>query len=193
MTDYVDLSTLKDYLRINPDDDTEDEILQMAITSASAAIDSATGRTFGPSTALEDRYYQVYRIDYDYFVNVDDVFDTTGLAVKASSDGGTTYTADVLFAPLPRQPGQPVRTLELNEGFATGEWVQVSGHFGYTAIPEPIRLATLLQANRYVKRRDAPYGVAGSVEMGSEMRLLNKLDPDVEVLIRPYKRIWVAA
>lgn len=56
--------------------------------------------------------------------------------------------------------------------------------------PSPIRQATLLQASRLFVRKNSPYGIAGSPDMGSELRLLAKLDPDVEVLVRPYRLQW---
>jgi hypothetical protein len=59
--------------------------------------------------------------------------------------------------------------------------------------PAPVKLACMLQASRLVKRRDSPFGVAGSPEFGSELRLLSKLDPDVENLLRPYRIPWTVA
>lgn len=53
----------------------------------------------------------------------------------------------------------------------------------FSPVPKPVSIATKLQASRWYKRRDAPFGVAGSPELGSELRLLPKLDPDVEVLL----------
>lgn len=59
--------------------------------------------------------------------------------------------------------------------------------------PEPVKLAAMIQASRLSKRRDSPFGVAGSPEFGSELRLLSKLDPDVETLLRPYRLPWMFA
>lgn len=56
----------------------------------------------------------------------------------------------------------------------------------FNPVPSTIKLATLMQAGRWAKRRDAPFGIAGSPETGSEMRLLAKLDPDVEVMLGGY-------
>jgi hypothetical protein len=70
--------------------------------------------------------------------------------------------------------------------------VQVTATWGWTAVPATIKKATLLQASRFYKRRDAPFGVAGSPDMGSEMRLLAKVDPDVEVMLGDYRRKWGA-
>jgi hypothetical protein len=50
-------------------------------------------------------------------------------------------------------------------------------------VPAAVKLATEIQAERFFKRRDAPFGVVGSAEFGNFARLLNKLDPDVELLI----------
>jgi len=55
-------------------------------------------------------------------------------------------------------------------------------------VPGPIHQACLIQTNRLIMRRDAPFGVAGSPEVGSEVRLLARLDPDVETMVRPYMR-----
>jgi hypothetical protein len=53
----------------------------------------------------------------------------------------------------------------------------------FSPVPAEVKLATELQASRWAKRRDAPFGVAGSPELGSELRILAKLDPDVEILL----------
>lgn len=53
----------------------------------------------------------------------------------------------------------------------------------FSPVPSMVKLATQLQASRWAKRRDAPFGIAGSPEMGSELRLLARLDPDVEILL----------
>lgn len=54
---------------------------------------------------------------------------------------------------------------------------------GFTTVPAAVKLACEIQASRWFKRNDAPFGVAGSAEMGTELRLLARLDPDVEVLL----------
>jgi len=51
------------------------------------------------------------------------------------------------------------------------------------------KVATVLQANRLLKRRHAPFGVAGSPELGSELRLLARVDPDVAVSLRGLGRM----
>jgi hypothetical protein len=71
--------------------------------------------------------------------------------------------------------------------------VEVAALWGWTSVPPTIMQANLIQAARFLKRRDAPFGVAGSLELGSEIRLLSKLDPDVALMVGAYKRNWGAA
>jgi hypothetical protein len=57
-----------------------------------------------------------------------------------------------------------------------------------------VEQATLLQASRFHARRFSPYGVAGSPELGSELRLLAKLDADVELALSKAQLVrWWAA
>lgn len=72
------------------------------------------------------------------------------------------------------------------EDVGTGE-----GEDGYE-IPASVQLATLIQGSRLVSRRNSPYGVAGSPEMQSELRLLSELDPDVRELLRNDRVMWGA-
>lgn len=53
-------------------------------------------------------------------------------------------------------------------------------------VPSSIKLAAQLQAARWYKRQDAPYGVLGSPEFGNYTRLLAQLDPDVQLLLDGY-------
>jgi hypothetical protein len=54
-----------------------------------------------------------------------------------------------------------------------------------TSLPSRVKEAGLLQAGRLFKRQTAPLGIAavGTGDGGSGMRLLAKLDPDVELLL----------
>jgi hypothetical protein len=61
------------------------------------------------------------------------------------------------------------------------------------SVPTGVILAALIQANRYYKRRDAWAGVAGSPDMGNEIRLLAQLDPDVQTMLKPHKLYWWVA
>lgn len=194
--DYCSAAELKAYLRIGDTDD--DAEVALAITAASRAVDRATGRQFGATASTEERTYTPAwdrRRDL-YVVEVDDLMTTSGLAVEtadgtavavlvAVGDGG--YRLGPVNA---QQKGRPwtqfVTTTCTSEFTVTATW-------GWSAVPTPIKQATLIQAARLFGRRGSPFGVAGSPDLGSELRLLAKVDPDVEVIVGPYRRWWAAA
>src|SRR5665213_3535566 len=54
--------------------------------------------------------------------------------------------------------------------------------------PQRIRAAILLEASRLAKRSSSPEGWAGMSDMGVVVRILGN-DPDIERLIRRYKKL----
>ena len=77
MTDYVTLEDFRAWLRT--DDTFDDNLLQIAITSASFWIDQRCGRTFGPAAELaETRYFRpttATLADVDDIAGTDDLVD----------------------------------------------------------------------------------------------------------------------
>jgi hypothetical protein len=67
--------------------------------------------------------------------------------------------------------------------------VQVLGVFGWSAVPIAIRQATIILASRLFKRLDTPLGVSFD-ELGA-LRV-GRIDPDVEKLVGPYKKVRMA-
>jgi hypothetical protein len=218
-SNYAELDDLKRYLRIpgvyegtiNTEVDVYDDIiLTSVLTAASRSIDQATNRQFGISdnteaftyTMLEgrrfndqsERFYSpaVYRSPLKYHQEIDDLMTTSGLIIQTGPDMNTltTITDYTLFPYNAAPKGRPWTEIHINQ--RPGEVTTVTAKWGWTAIPETIKAATLIQAARFFKRRDAPFGIAGSPDMGSELRLLSKLDPDVAVMVVPYKRVWGA-
>ena len=123
------------------------------------------------------------------------------VAFDASGNGSYTNTTTAFrLAPFNAPSiGMPYRTLLFNVGVIPSiygfdaEGVQVTAKWGWSAVPAAVVNANLIQAARFLKRRDSPYGIAGSPDMGNEMRLLAKLDPDVALLLRHYKVLWGTA
>jgi hypothetical protein len=133
------------------------------------------------------------RPDYErgvWVIDIDDLDDVTGLVVLVGGSAVTLYTLEpvngvlkgtvwtrlVISADSSVQP-----TGAANEAAITGKW-------GWTTTPVPVGLAGRLQASRFASRRQSPYGVAGSPDQGSELRLLSRVDPDVGVSLRGYRR-----
>jgi hypothetical protein len=201
--DYATPSELGARVRIG--DALDDAQLSQAIAAASRAIDHATGRQFGQVASVEVRYYTAHwsRQSYRWEVEVDDLMTTTGLLMDVDilDRGDYPYSVDTSYVrtrpsnavakgrpwtQLSIVPFSPIQFSDARDA------IKVTALWGWTAVPSAIKQATLLQASRLLARRDSPFGVAGSPEMGNELRLLAKVDPDVAVALAPYRRWWGA-
>lgn len=199
--DYITLPEAKANLRIPTADTADDADLQLHITAASRNIDRFANRQFGKVDATTDRYYAAsYDRDWRcWTVQIDDLHSAAALEVAYDDAGDGTFTTDLEFtvgplsAPADGKPYEYLRITGTTRLTAIPDGVRVrSAGFGWNAIPKPVKDGVHLQVNRFFVRRNSPYGVAGSPELGNEMRLLNKLDPDVEVMVRPFQRYWAA-
>lgn len=197
MTDYCTKAELQQ--RLWPDDASPSEqdlqVMAQIIEGVSKQIESLTGRRFYAST--ETRYYTAEDGDD---LEVDDLLSVTSLS--CDEDGDRTYErtwAATDYDLLPENAtldGRPYTHIHItprgNYAFPVGirKGVKIVGSFGYGAtIPAMVREACLLQCERLIKRKDAPFGIAGSIELG-QMRLIPELDPDVKILLMPYMRMW---
>lgn len=190
---YTTLAELKASLGIT--DNVDDTALEAAITAASRMIDDYTERFFyrdGTTQAPVSRYYTPQDI---FVLMIDDIYQITEVAIDAAFD--QTYstvfaTSDYLVEPVnaPRKGWPYTRIL------ATGSYilpyplpqsVRVKGIWGWNAVPSEIAMATLLQASRLFARRQSPFGIAGAPDLGV-VRLSSRLDADVEVLCKPFRR-----
>lgn len=193
--DYATLAAFKSYLRIPADDVVDDAELALAITTASREIDGDAGRQFGVVAAPEAREYEPYwdKGSSTLMVDVDDFQSVTGLVVVV--DGTVVDSGD--YVKLPRNAaakGRPWERLRFTE-LSSGELATVTAPWGWTAVPDTVEQGTLIQANRVLVRRNSPMGIAGSPELGNELRLLARMDPDVALALRSgrYVRVWGAA
>lgn len=201
--DYASLSEMRAYLRIDDEYDTTDDAqLALAITAASRAIDRSTNRQFGLSASAVAR---VYTAEWStthsrYTADIDDVMTTASMVVKtADSTEGSYDTTHTDYQLLPFNAAGDTRPWT-RVMFPRGTSVpcgpgriQVTASWGWSTVPDTIKQACLIQASRFHKRRDSPFGIAGSPDLGNELRLLDRLDPDVAVLLSPYRRWWGAA
>lgn len=184
--DYVDPDDLSEYVRI--DDDVDDVWIQWAVTAASRAMDRHCRRQFGQLAAPQARRYRLRRDRRRcaWVAPIDDLMDVTGLLIE----GVAAVAPD--FSPLnAAEDERPWEALVIPDSVVSAlatPFVTVTGKWGWTGIPVTIEQATAIQSGRLLKRRDALFGVAGSPEAGSEVRLLARLDPDVAVLVPLYRR-----
>ncbi len=189
--DYITSDDLKDYRRI--DDMIDDATIEIAVTSASRAVDDHCNRQFGVVDAPEER---LYTAEYDYglgrwVVEIDDLQTAAALAIEVADVGTVdSYLLEPLNAVLKGKAWTRLVVKTDSSATPTGETgeVAVTASWGWTTFPLSVVQATMLQASRFVSRQESPYGIAGSPEAGSEMRLLTRVDPDVGVALRGYRR-----
>jgi hypothetical protein len=219
---YATLDQMRDWLRIRGEDDTDDDdLLTLKLGASSRAVDTATGRQFGKVASAQTRTYPLRwsRTLGRHVADMDDLMDLTGLAVTIEGvAGGADTTVDSDHYKLrPRNAvadlmaytyivisnsvpgcGCPAGYFSggrncLRELSMTAPWGWDAAIGGWDTYPEPVVEATLLQASRLNIRRDSPYGIAGGSDSGTEMRLLERLDPDIAPIIADYVRTgWVA-
>lgn len=193
--DYLTLGQMKGWLRLT---DTNDDVeLATCITAASRAVDRCTGRQFGQVAVAETR---TYRAEYDgrcraWLVEHDDLGDLTGFQVAIDGTAVTAYSFEPLNA---LAKGRVYTRLRLGSGAesfpgAAGSLVELTGRWGWPSVPATVQQAVKTQAHRFFARRDSPFGIAGSPDAGNELRLLAKVDPDVELMLNAYRRRWFAA
>ncbi|MGL5911662.1 MAG: hypothetical protein ACRCZP_16800 [Phycicoccus sp.] len=176
--DYVTVTELADHVgQGNPIDVDPDDAARI-VAAASRAVDQHCRRQFGVVAAPEPRRYVVEAGR----ARVDDLMTVAGALI------GATPLVELDFRPLDAPVlGRPWASLLL-PGWADGALVTVTARWGWTTVPDAVKYATLLQASRFLARRGTPFGVAGSPEMGNELRLLARVDPDVAVALAPYRR-----
>jgi len=190
---YTTASVVKSRLGIT--DTASDTILANIIEAVSREIDNYCGRRF--YAEAETNYYTAVT---PTFVMTDDIVSVTSLLTDSGGDRtyATTWsTADYDMIPYnAANKDQPYTGIEVAENgdyeFPTiKKGVKITGSFGYCTTatqPGTITEACNLQAQRIFKRKDAPFGVMGSADMGTVM-VIPKLDPDVKLMLDPYRRI----
>lgn len=191
--DYITTAELKAALRIG--DAVDDAELPAVVTAASRAIDQHCNRQFGTVDAPEQRWYtarfSVRRCRW--VLDIDDLMSAVGLAVLVDATVVTKYTLEPRNAAALGRPWTRLVFAVDAEKQPDGSQDQgaITAPWGWTAFPTQVKQAAKLQGSRFVARRDSPYGVAGSPQDGSEVRLLARVDPDVAVslagLVRPRK------
>lgn len=172
---------------LTPDDDEIDQV----VTSVSRAIDDYCGRFFYSVAGTV-----VYTATDYLFQPMNDFSVVTSVKTDEDNDGTpeVTLTANTDYRLVTNQdvPGWPYTGVRITSfGSHTlpvlvTEGVQIVGTRGWAATPAPVVAATLVQSTRLHARRNTPLGVAGSPE-GGIVRLLSRLDPDVELMLRPYR------
>ena len=193
---YASLNDLKTALRIS--DGVDDSLLEVALESASRLVDEYTMRSFyNAGTAT-----RVFVPSDDDWVAIDDAVSISSIAVSTllnKTFDQTWSTNDYQLEPLngvvDGLTGWPITRIRAvgvyefpydeDDEIAT---VQVTGVWGWSAVPIAVKQATIIQAMRIFKRLDSPLGVISSPDTGY-FRVSSRIDPDVAMLLNSYRKL----
>lgn len=171
-----------------------DALIERAINAVSRAIDKYCGfprRKFWKDVTPTTH---VYAPEYTDALYVDDIADKTGLVVTTN---GNTWTTDE-FTLFPLNAEQLNPSYAYTKILATGSrlfpqdrtgrpTVMITGYHGWSAVPDEVTEACIIRSTSILKRKDAPFGVAGFGEFGTSVRIRAE-DPDVADLLGPLRR-----
>lgn len=164
----------------------DDPFLADYSTAAARGVDDYCNRQFGQLAAPGAFTYEgrnaARLADGTWVLEVDDVQDTAaatvtvdGTAVAAGTAGYRWWESNAVAK------GYPYTALRFAER-PYGD-VVLTAKFGWLAYPAAVRGAVRFQVGRWFIRRESPYGIAGSPDSGSEVRLSARLDPDTRTIL----------
>jgi len=203
---YCDKDDVKN--RIGLSGSAQDTNIDNAINGASRQIDAYCNRVFYKTATAVAKKFDAHNPFYIYLGDLE-IANTTSLVVKLdTTDDGTydkTLTLDTDFYLLPVNPKiikdsggttyyEPYNELRILETRSSERFdtqihnnVEITAFWGFAVVPDAIKEATIIQATRLWKRKDAPFNVYGSADTG-QVELSSKFDTDSMELIKGYKR-----
>ena len=198
---YCTGSALEDWLGIY-----DDPQLDLCAEATSRAIDKACNRQFGQTSSTEFRWYTAEFYRDRWLIEIDDLMTDASLTVEVDNDGDGTTEAEITdyrLTPINAAPvGRPWTRIEVLPSSAVQpngiqHGVRVSAQWGWTNVPNPVKVACQIQASRLYERRE---NIAGplTVKEVDDVRLgwaasgAVELDPDVLASVAPYRRLWAA-
>lgn len=183
-----------------------DGILTTVLDAASREVERFCGRQFNTQVGETARLYTP--LDGDSFSQLrwcetDDFVLTDGFVLQTDPGGNGTFEVtwsaplDYELFPLngvvDGEPGWPYSEIHAVGGvwfplieFRRKSTIKVTAQWGWEAVPEAVKMATLLIAAQVFKMKDAPLGVAGFTNFQSAIRVRD--NPVACALIKKYQR-----
>lgn len=165
---YADIAALAE--RLGLADTIDNGLLAGALSAAESSVNLWCNRSFAVPAAVTTRLYAGWGTE----VLVDDIATTTGLVVLDNTT--TVNNADLVLDPAngvgpDGNTGWPYWRLRFADGHAWSvdglkRTVSVTAKFGWAAVPENVRMATLVLAADLFHAKDTRLGIAGFGDMG---------------------------
>lgn len=188
---YCTLEDIRAWINLSDATDVADDPkLELAVEAVSRRIDQYCERRF--YKAPETRVFTPE--DDGTLAFVTDLVSAT--TVRTDDDGDGTFETTWEASSYRLEPrnaavdGKPYTRIVVapraTRRFYRNAEIEIAGEFG---VPDNcpwlkiVKQATLIQVHRMFKRKDSPFGVAGSAAFGEVTILRPRLDPDVEELL----------
>ena len=188
---YCTLAEVKSALRLT--DNVDDGLLEKAIESASRRIDGYCGRFFYKTASTAINLYPIN----EYLLRMPEDLANATVTIKIDTTANGTYATtltqgvDYILEPTDaslrgypyvhaRMVGGATFPLYTTPSFPT---CQVTGFWGWNAVPADVSQACVLLAMRQFARLNAALGVVGFADMALQVRAV---DPDVRDLLNQY-------
>lgn len=195
---YGTVEALKSRLKIN---DAEDDYeLHAACYAAARSIEQCCERVFWRSATGTARTFEATSLNCLRLPEFNDVVSVSTLKTDAAGDGTFETTwASTDYQLWPYNPSAAPETRPYTQIKAIGRYtfpirgasrtradrIEVTGVFGWPAVPPSIKQAALILATELFATKDAKYGVAGYGDYGA---IRVRQNPFVGQLLAPYKR-----
>ena len=192
MTAYASLDDLKRYTDIPTGNTIDDDLLTMALDSASAIIDTQTHRTFAAAadtTRLHDAFKDVQGLSL--WLNGD----LAQLTSVTDGDGAAIPLTSIITEPID-QPPFFLLTLKRSKGLSWSYTddpegaIAVEGRWAYSIEPPAqIVQATVRLAAWLYRQRDNSLDLDRTVIVASSVLTPAALPADVLFILRPFMRV----
>lgn len=197
---YVEDHEFKEWLRLGSSDTVDDVQATLVLDAAHRAVDFHCGRGFAQTVdAAGTATARLYSPSLTDVAFVDDFWTTTSLVVETqAAPGGTWQTWDPddfqveplngIWSGVAGFPYWRIRAVRGRRFPCTGHAsLRVTAKWGWSSVPDEVKTATTLQATRWIKRREAPFGTFESAD-GVQLRAV-ALDGDVMLMLAPYVKV----
>lgn len=186
--------------------DTLDDLVAVgALEAVTRWIDEHCDRHFWQDGATGSEVARTFVPCDSYRLDIDDLVPGTVTTFKTDESGDGTFettwaAGDYQLQPVNRPDGRPYRrALAVSSRIfplqyswpSRADRVEITGIWGWAAVPEAVHQACLLQSSRVLKRRNSPEGITGFGTEFGHIRVSSRLDSDVQMLLDPYRRTGV--
>ena len=189
---YADTDDIKKALAIQVSDPADDELIHEIAEAASRMIDEYCGQFFYSTAGTAYYTPPLHKI-----VETDPFTAVTSIATDEDGDGvyetvwqaGDYYTQPYNAAMF----GKPYTAIQVapdgDQVFSPSidKSVKLVATFGWASVPKAVQQACIIAATTLYEGRKAPFGIVGSSEQGTVLRLSNRLHPEAALLLEPYR------